>query len=216
MILKQNSFDERGDTINQLKTGTTTVGIIYKDGVIIGTESQATAGTFVASRTAQKLFKINKFSAATISGGVADCQYLVNQIKALSNLEIVEKYDQVPEVKWVANTLKNILYQGRSAFMAMMIIGGFSQEGKKGELFGIDMLGSLFTEKKFLSFGSGSPYALGVLEFDWKADMTEKKVIELVKTGLKSAVIRDSASGYKYQIVKITKDGFTPIENYRG
>ena len=215
MILKQNSFDERSDTINQLKTGTTTVGTIYKDGVIIGTESQATAGTFVASRTAQKLFKINKFAAATISGGVADCQYLVNQIRALSNLETVET-DNVPEVKWVANTLKNILYQGRSAFMAMMIIGGFSQEEKKGELFGVDMLGSLFTEKKFLSFGSGSPYALGVLEFDWKAEMTEKKAIELVKTGLKSAVVRDSASGYKYQIVKITKDGFTPIENYRG
>ena len=198
-----------------MKTGTTTIGIIYKDGVIIGTESQATAGTFVASRTAQKLFKINKFAAATISGGVADCQYLVNQIKALSNLEQVEK-ESVPKVKWIANSLKNILYQGRSAFMAMMIIGGFSEEEEKGKLFGIDLLGSLFEEKKFLSFGSGSPYALGVLEFDWKPDLPEKTGVDLVKTALKSAVVRDSASGYKFQIVKITKDGFTPIENYRG
>jgi proteasome beta subunit len=215
MEMKQSSFDGRVDTINQLKTGTTTIGIIYKDGVIIGTESQATAGTFVASRTAQKLFKINKFAAATISGGVADCQYLVNQITALSNLEQVEK-ESVPRIKWVANSLKNILYQGRSAFVAMMIIGGFSPEEKKGKLFGIDLLGSLFKEERFLGFGSGSPYALGVLEFDWKANMTEKKGVDLVKMALKSAVVRDSGSGYKFQIVKITKDGFTPIENFHG
>ncbi|KKN40992.1 hypothetical protein LCGC14_0727650, partial [marine sediment metagenome] len=47
-----------------IQTGTTTVGIIVKGGVIIGTESQASAGTVVASKQAQKLFEINKFTAA--------------------------------------------------------------------------------------------------------------------------------------------------------
>jgi proteasome beta subunit len=198
-----------------LKTGTTTIGIKYKDGVIIATESQATAGTFVASTRAQKLFKINNMSAATMSGGVADCQFVVNQIQALSNIREIET-GKIPSVKYIANLVKSIIYSGRGYYLALMIIGGYSEENKQGELYGIDFIGTLFEEDKFLSYGSGSPYALGVIEADWKPDLTEKQAIDLVKRALKSATTRDSGSGYDYQIVKITKDGFDPIEGFHG
>ena len=88
---KSNKLNLDEDTINRIiKSSTTTVGIIVKDGVVIGTESQATAGYTVATKTAQKLFRINDYTGATISGGVADCQYVVNQLKALSSLKEVE------------------------------------------------------------------------------------------------------------------------------
>ncbi|MHA1727436.1 MAG: proteasome subunit beta [Promethearchaeota archaeon] len=214
--METNKFPYVGKTDFEhiIKTGTTTLGFKYKNGVIIATESQATAGMYVASRTAQKLFKINNFIAATISGGVADCQYIINQIKALSNLKKVESTE--PEVKWVANVIRNLLFQGRSMFLALMIIGGYSKENKTGELYGIDLLGALFTEEKFLSYGSGSPYALGVLEVDWRPDLEEEEAISLAKKALTSAITRDAASGNKFQIVKITKDGFIPVEGFRG
>ena len=198
-----------------LKTGTTTIGVIYNDGVIVATESQATAGTFVASTRAQKLFKINAMSAATMSGSVADCQFVVNQIQALSNIREIET-TKVPSVKYIANLVRNIIYSGRGYYLALMIIGGYSEEENKGALYGIDFIGTLFEEDKFLSYGSGSPYALGVLESEWKPNMTEKQVIELVKKALTSAVTRDSGSGYNFQIVKITKDGFNPVEGFIG
>jgi proteasome beta subunit len=198
-----------------LKTGTTTIGIKYKDGVIIATESQATAGTFVASTRAQKLFKINNMSAATMSGGVADCQFVVNQIQALSNIREIQT-GKIPTVKYIANLVKSIIYSGRGYYLALMIIGGYSEETNQGELYGIDFIGTLFEEDKFLSYGSGSPYALGVIEADWKPDMTEKQAIELVKRALTSATTRDAGSGYNFQIVKITKDGFKPIEGFHG
>ncbi|MHA1869471.1 MAG: proteasome subunit beta [Promethearchaeota archaeon] len=198
-----------------LKTGTTTVGVIYKDGVIIATESQATAGMFVASKDAQKLFQINKYVAATISGGVADCQYIVGQAKALSNLREVQM-GRVPSIKRIANIVKNLLFSGRSYYLAMMIVGGYDINEQKGKLYGVDLLGTLFEEDKFLSYGSGSPYALGVIESLWKPDMTEEEALKMVKRALKSATERDAGSGYKFQIVKITKDGFVPIENYHG
>ncbi|MBN2157377.1 MAG: proteasome subunit beta [Candidatus Lokiarchaeota archaeon] len=196
-----------------IKTGTTTIGLKYKDGVIIATESQATAGTFIASTQAQKLFKINTYSAATMSGSVADCQFVINQIRALSNIREIDT-GKVPSVKYIANLVRNIVYSGRGYYLALLIIGGFSEEESKGKLYGIDFVGTLFEEDSFLSYGSGSPYALGVIEAEWKPELTEKQAIDLVKRALKSAITRDSGSGFNFQIVKITKDGFHPIEGY--
>ena len=199
------------DYLKEIQSGTTTVGIIIKDGVIIGTESQATAGYTVATKQAQKLFKVNKFSAATISGGVADCQYVVNQISALSRLKEVEE-NEVPEPKYIANITRNILFSGRSFFLSMMIIGGYSVEEKKGKLYGIDLLGTLYEEDKFISFGSGSPFSLGVLEADWKPNISMEEGIELIKTAITSSKERDAASGFKIQICTIDKDGYKQIQ----
>lgn len=193
-----------------IQTGTTTVGIIVKDAVIIATESQATAGSLVASKQAQKLFEINKYTAATIAGGVADCQYVVNQIRALSRLKEVEE-GIVPEPKYIASLTRNILFSGRSFFMSMMIVGGFSLSEKRGKLYGIDLLGTLYYENSFLSFGSGSPFSLGVLEADWEPGMTKEAGVDLIKTAITSSRERDAGSGFGLQICTIDKKGFVQI-----
>jgi proteasome beta subunit len=198
------------DLAKALQTGTTTVGIIVKDGVVIGTDSQASAGSLVASKQAQKLFEINNYTAATIAGGVADCQYVVNQTRALSRIKEVED-GIVPEPKYIASIVRNILFSGRSFFLSMMIVGGYSLKEKSGILYGIDLLGTLFEEEKFLSFGSGSPYSLGVLEADWKPNMSKTDGINLLKTAISSSRERDSGSGYTLQICSINKDGFNQI-----
>lgn len=194
-----------------LQSGTTTVGIIIKDGVIMGTESQATAGYTVASKQAQKLFEINKFTAATIAGGVADCLYVVSQVRALSRLKEVEE-GEVPEPKYIASITRNILFSGRTYFIAMMLVGGYSQREKKGMLYGIDLLGTLYEEDQYMSFGSGSPFSLGVLEADWKPNMTKKAGIDLIKTAISSSRERDAGSGSNFQLCTINKDGFIQVE----
>ena len=199
------------DYLKAIQSGTTTVGIIVNGGVVIGTESQATAGYTVATKQAQKLFEVNKYVAATISGGVADCQYVVNQISALSRLKEVEEGD-VPDPKYIANITRNILFSGRSFFLSLMIIGGYSENEQKGKLYGIDLLGTLYEEDKFISFGSGSPFSLGVLEADWKPKMSINEGIELIKTAITSSRERDAASGFKIQICTIDKDGFKQIQ----
>ncbi len=193
------------------QTGTTTVGIIVKEGVVIGTESQASAGFLVASKQAQKLFEINQFTAATIAGGVADCQYVINQLKALSRLKEVEE-EVVPEPKYIASVCRNILFSGRSFFMSMMIVGGYSQKGQSGMLTGIDMLGTLYEEDSFISFGSGSPFSLGVLEADWKPNMSKTEGVELIKTAISTSRERDAGSGFKIQLCTINKNGFKQVE----
>ncbi len=194
-----------------IQTGTTTVGIIIKDGVVIGTESRATGGYFIASKQAQKLFEINKYTAATIAGGVADCQYVISQLRALSRLKEVEE-GEVPDPKYVASTCRNILFSGRSFFLSMILVGGYSLSEKSGILYGIDLLGTLYKENEYLSFGSGSPFSLGVLEADWKPNLTKAKGIELIKTAITSSIERDTASGSELQICTIDKNGFTQVE----
>lgn len=208
--LNPHNLDQ--ESINKaLQSGTTTVGIIVSDGVIMGTESQATAGFTVTTKQAKKLFEINKYTAATISGGVADCQYVINQLYALSRLKEVEE-EKVPEPKYIASITRNILFSGRSFFVSMMIVGGYSLKENAGRLYGIDLLGTLYEEDKFISFGSGSPFSLGVLEADWKPNMTKEDGIELVKTAISSSRERDAASGFKIQICSIDKEGFKQIQ----
>lgn len=210
MINNNLRIIDEEDLAKTIQTGTTTVGIIVKDGVVIGTESQASAGSTVASKQAQKLFKINDFTAATIAGGVADCQYVVNQLRALSRIKEVED-GIVPEPKYIANICRNILFSGRSFFISMMIVGGYSLKEKSGILIGVDMLGTWYEEDRFISFGSGSPFSLGVLEADWKPNMAKKEGIDLIKTAISSSRERDAGSGYALQICTINKDGFTQI-----
>lgn len=207
---KVSNLDE--NTLKKIiKSSTTTVGIIVKDGVVIGTESQATAGYMVATKTAQKLFQINDFTAATISGGVADCQYVVNQLKAFSRLKEVEE-EKVPDPKYIASITRNILFSGRSYFLCMMIIGGYSQREKKGLLYGVDLLGTMYEEENFLSFGSGSPFSLGVLEVDWKPNLTKSAGIDLIKSAITSSRERDAASGFDIQLCAIDKSGFKQVQ----
>ncbi len=95
--------------------------------------------------------------------------------------------------------------------MSMMIVGGYSQKEQSGVLTGIDMLGTRYEENSFISFGSGSPFSLGVLEADWKPNLTKKEGIELIKTAITSSKARDAGSGFKLQICSIDQDGFKQI-----
>ena len=198
-----------------LGTGTTTVAIIVKDGIVIGTESQATAGYYVASKRAQKLFKINNHTAATISGGVADCQYVVRQAQAISRLETIRNKGEEPPTKYIAEIIKNILFNGRSFFLAMMIVGGWDTRQKIPQLFGIDLLGTLYQEHEFIAFGSGSPFALGVIQSEWRPLMSKSEGIELVKKAITAARTRDAASGFEMQICTIDETGFNLIEGLK-
>lgn len=197
--------------LEMLKTGTTTIGIVIKGGVILGTESQATAGFTVATKKAQKLFKINDLCAMTIAGGVADAQYLVGQAQAISRLMAI-RLEKTPDVNYIANVVRNMLFNGRSYFQSWNIIGGLDKDGI-GHIYPIDFLGFMADEEQFCSLGSGSNFALGVLEANWKPNMTKEEGIKVIEQALTAARQRDAGSGYEAQIVVITdEDGFNPIQ----
>jgi len=194
------------EKIPKLKTGTTTMGVVCVDGVVLATESQATMGYLVATKDAVKLFKITNRIGMTIAGGVADCQQIIKTLSALLAIRELE-LGRPTLVKAAAQLTAVMLFQNRMfPYYSALLLGGYDEEGT--HLYSLDPFGSLIEEKNFTSVGSGSIVGFGVLEANYKEKMTVKEGIELVKRAVDAAKKRDIASGGKIQIATITNEGF--------
>jgi len=187
----------------KLKTGTTTVGCKIKDGVVLATDNRATMGLFIASKTAKKVHKIQDYMYLTIAGGVADAQYLVDLLRAETNIYNLQNNKQIT-VAQTAKLLQNILYNNKGYFQVGHILGGYTpSEGPK--IFDVEGYGSVL-EEDYVSIGSGSLFAIGVLETEWKPDLTLDEGMELCTKSVRSAIIRDIGSGNGVDIVAIHKN----------
>lgn len=189
-----------------VRSGTTTIGMKCKDGVILASESKAGMGYMVTNKEVQKVFQIDDRIGVTIAGLVSDAQQLVNIIKAEINLYKLECEEEM-RVDAVASLLSNIMYARRLfPYFTQIVVGGMDKEGSK--LFSFDPTGSKI-EEEYVSTGSGSPFVYGILEKDFKKGMTIEEGKGLVKQAIKSAAERDMASGgEKIWIAEITSKGF--------
>jgi len=199
---------EKTNMPKYVMTGTTTMGVVCKDGIVLGTDTRATLGTFVAHKRAKKVYPIDDHVAMTIAGGVADAQTVVEMLRANSKLYKYEKGLPMP-ISAVARLAANILFQSRYfPFILQSIIGGIDDLG--GHIYALDPLGSV-TEEKYVSTGSGSPVAYGVLEPGYKEGMSVKEAIPLVVRAVNEAMKRDSASGDSFDVAIISKDGYREL-----
>lgn len=193
-------------------SGTTTVGIVCKDGLVLATDSRATMGNFIASSEAKKVYRIGDKLAMTIAGGVGDAQQLVKLMSIETKMYKVSREHNM-SVKAAANLLSNVLMQNRMyPLHVQILLGGFDSNGSG--LYSLDMAGGLIKESKFISTGSGSPMALGVLESQYEEDIDIEKGLVLAIRALKTAMKRDSASGSTIQAVRMNKDKFDEVAYY--
>ncbi len=192
-----------------MKTGTTTVGIVCKDGVILGADRRASAGYMVADKKAQKVIKINDEMAITIAGLVSDAQLISKIIRAQLKLLEVRK-SKKSTVKQAANLLAGLVYNNVRRMSMIMSIVGFLLAGKddKGyHLFNIGIDGSLSEMEDYVCDGSGMMFATGVLESSYKKNMSIDEGVKLAVQALNAALQRDIATGNGIDIMAITKDG---------
>lgn len=195
------------EKMNIFKSGTTTVGLICKDGVVVASEKRSTLGYLVASKESKKIFKITDRIVMTTAGVWGDAQALVRYMKAeLKLFEIQNK--RKPNVRAATTLLSNILQSGRWSllpYMVQLIVAGFDNAPR---IFTLDAIGGAEEEKQFFATGSGSPIALGVLEKDYRDDMSVEEGEKLAIESIKSAVERDIASGGRaIDVAVIKKDG---------
>ncbi len=183
--------------------GTTTVGIVCKDGVVLGTERRATlGGGFIANKVAQKLFKIDNQIGMTIAGWVGDAQTLVRYLRAEVNLYRLRRQAPI-SVEGAATMLANILNGNRMMpYLAWVLLGGIDPKGP--HLFSVDPAGGNI-EDSFVSVGSGSSIAYGVLEESYEEGMTLSEGADLALRALTVAMKRDSNSGDGYLLATISE-----------
>jgi proteasome beta subunit len=187
---------------------TTTIGVVCRDGVLMTTDTRATMGSFVAHKHAKKVYMIDHHLGMTIAGTVGDAQAIVEMLKANASLYKLDMARPIP-VQSAARMVSNVLFQARYYPLGVQaLIGGIDDTG--GHIFALDPLGSMM-EEKFVSTGSGSPVAYGVLESEWHDDMSVKDSTPVLVRAISSAMKRDSASGDSFDVVTITKDGYREL-----
>jgi proteasome beta subunit len=187
--------------------GTTTVGVVCTDGVILSSDTRVTMGYFVAHKQGKKIYQIDDHIGMTISGGVADAQYVVEVLKVNAKLYKLNNGRPMP-VKAASRLVGNVLFSARGGLMAQILVGGVDSTGP--HVFSLDPFGSL-VEETCVATGSGSPVAYGVLEDKFKEGATIKDMLPVVVRAVDSAMKRDIASGDNYDIVLITKDGYRAL-----
>jgi proteasome beta subunit len=190
---------------NVKKTGTTTLGLICKDCVVIATEQRATMGTLIAHKTTKKLYQIDNHLALATAGLVGDLQVLARYLSAEANLYRLKRETPIP-VESAATLMSNIMNQRKfMPYYVQLVLGGFDSTG--GHVYSLDAAGGSIPDK-YTSAGSGSPYVYGVLEDHYRDNMTEDEGINLAIRAIASAIGRDSASGGNISVATISKDGF--------
>ncbi len=190
------------------KTGTTTIGFIVKDAVIMATDARVTSGYFVANTLGRKLYQLDSHVAMTIAGTVADAQNVIDILKYHARMYKVERGKPIP-VSAIARLAANVFFYNRLyPLQVESLIGGYDQTGPS--LYMVDLFGSL-SQEEMAATGSGSPIALGVLEDLYRKNMKVDEGIELAATAITSAMRRDIATGNDFNIGVIDASGYREL-----
>ncbi|MCD6448166.1 MAG: archaeal proteasome endopeptidase complex subunit beta [Thermoplasmata archaeon] len=192
------------------KKGTTTLGLVFKDGIVAAAEHRATMGTLIAHKVAKKIFKIDEHMLLTTAGLVGDAQLLARFLRVEAELYKLEREETMP-VKGAATLMANILNQRKFyPYYVQLIIAGVDNTGP--HIFSLDAAGGAI-EDIYTTTGSGSPYVFGVLEDHYRKDMTEEEAIDLAIRAMTAAMKRDAASGDGMDVVVITKKGYRELSD---
>ena len=186
--------------------GTTTIGLVFNEGVILATEKRATMGYMIASKRAKKVYQVATRSGMTTAGGVGDAQQLARILTVECNLYQIRRSRSIT-VGAASTLLSNYLNQNRYfPYYVQLLVGGVDETGPS--VYSVDAMGGATKEEEIVATGSGSPMAYGVLEDRFHKDMTRDEAIELAIRGLKAAMKRDAGSGEGIHVVVITKDEY--------
>ena len=197
----------------EVKTGTTTIGIVCKDGLVLAADKRATSGYLISWKKFDKIISITDNVAVTVAGTVSDVQLLVKYLKAELKLKDI-RTGRETTVREAANLLANFVYSNIRKLslipgISHFIVGGKDSAGFR--LYDLSPDGSIVEVDDYISSGSGSVMAFGVMETLYKKGLSVDEGVKLAAKGVNAAVQRDIASGNGIDIVTITKDGIKKV-----
>lgn len=187
--------------------GATVVGISYNNGVILAADKRVSFGNFVVNKNIKKTFSVTDHVGAACAGMVADMQVLVRQVEALAKIRKLETRREVAPNS-IAKLMSVIMFERRYfPLLTQVIVGGINE---KPEIYTLDPLGSVLPDD-YAAVGTGAEGALGIMDAEFKPNMSEEAVKELASRAIRSATQRDAASGDGIDILYITKAGHREV-----
>ncbi len=171
--------------------GTCTVGLAFKEFVVLAADRRATSGYFIAHKRAEKIHRIDDHVAATIAGYAGDAQWLVERLRAEARLYRSSVGEPI-SIHSLATLASILLFANRPYLVAQMLIGGVDSRG--ANLYSVDWLGTV-TKEKYAATGSGTPFAISLIESEYREDMSVEEALKLVARAVRAAMLRDPGSG---------------------
>ncbi len=193
----------------EMKTGTTTVGIKTAEGVVLATDMRASAGNMISSKDVQKVEEIHPRAALTIAGGVSAAQSLISSLRAEVRLYEARRGEHM-SMQALSTLTGNFLRSG-AFFIVAPLLGGIDDDG--AHVYSFDPLGGM-TEEEYAVSGSGSQFALGVLEQEYHEDLSIDDARSIAAHAIESALERDMASGDGINVAVVTDEG-VEVERYK-
>ncbi|KAF2862992.1 proteasome component [Piedraia hortae CBS 480.64] len=202
------------DSINpscpiKLAHGTTTLAFRFSGGIIVATDSRATAGDWIASQTVKKVIEINSCLLGTMAGGAADCQYWLAYLGMQCRLHELRNKTRI-SVAAASKILANLVYsyKGMGLSMGTMCAGVTPTEGPA--LYYVDSDGTRLQGNLFC-VGSGQTFAYGVLDAEYRFHMSDEEAVELGKRSILAATHRDAYSGGYVNLYHVREEGWTKL-----
>lgn len=192
--------------MDKIKTGTTTVGITYKDGVVLAADKKVSEGN-IALAAFEKIDKLSDSIGITMAGSVADVQALIKIMQ--SEIALYEVRSGIKmKTKSAVGLFSTILFNNRMGLIgSAFIVGGYDT---KPELYVLDTAGSKIPDK-YTSIGSGSVVSLGVMEMGYKEGMSEDEAVKLAHSAISASTRRDVFTGNGVDIVVVDKKGYRKL-----
>ncbi|TDG39946.1 hypothetical protein AWZ03_013630 [Drosophila navojoa] len=201
-------LDKKDEEKVEMTHGTTTVGFKFQGGIILAADSRGTSGDFVSSQTMRKVVKIHTKILGTVAGGAADCFYWHRVLTMECRLHELT-YNRPLSVKSVARILTNIAYNHKGMGLSMgMMLAGYDFDGPR--LCYVDGDGTS-AEGHLFSVGSGSCYALGILDTFYKYDMDQEEAYCMAMRSVYNATYLDNYSGGLVRLYHIRKDDWEVV-----
>ncbi|KAL2080177.1 hypothetical protein ACEWY4_023970 [Coilia grayii] len=187
----------------EVKTGTTIIGIEFDGGVVLGSDSRVSAGASVVNRVMNKLSLLHDKIYCALSGSAADAQTIAEVVNYQLDVHSVELGED-PLVRSAATLVKNISYKYKEELSAHLIVAGWDRK-KGGQVYAT--LNGLLSRQPFAVGGSGSSYIYGFVDAEYRKGMSRRECQEFVVNALTLAMSRDGSSGGVAYLVTIDETG---------
>ncbi|KAL6942021.1 Proteasome subunit beta type-5 [Hanseniaspora vineae] len=212
-FLRAHTDDSKNpDCAIKIAHGTTTLAFRFQGGIVVAVDSRATAGQWIASQTVKKVIEINPFLLGTLAGGAADCQYWETWLGSQCRLHELKSKERI-SVAAASKILGNLVYEYKGAGLSMgtMVCGYTKKEGPT--IYYVDSDGTRLKGDLFC-VGSGQTFAYGVLDSNYKWDLTVEEALYLGKRSILAAAHRDAYSGGSINLYHVTENGWVYHGNH--
>jgi len=207
--------------LRDLPHATTIVAAVCHHGVVLAGDRRATAGSMIAKRDVEKVFRSDEFSAIGYAGtGSVGIEFVrLFQVE----LEHYEKMEGRPlSLEGKANRLAWMIRGNLAAAMQGLIVVplfvGYDEGAAQGRIFSYDVAGGPYEEQRFHSIGSGSVFARGSMKKLYVDDLPVADAVLACVQALYDAADDDSATGGPDLtrrifpvIATVTADGFRKL-----